>query len=42
MIFLRDEETANRWTETEQGHRNAFVLAGAVELAAAFFRPLLD
>jgi hypothetical protein len=42
MVFLRDEETATRWAEEEDGSRDVFDLSDAIEFAAAFFRPLLD
>jgi hypothetical protein len=41
MIFLRDEETAREWKEEEPHARDIAALQVAVELAAAYFLPLV-
>ena len=41
MIFLRDEETADRWVTEEAGIRDAFALIEAVRFAGAYFCPLV-
>jgi mercuric reductase len=42
MVFLRDEETARRWHETDPASIELFTLAEAIELGEAFFVPLLE
>jgi mercuric reductase len=42
MVFLKDEETANRWRNTDPASIELLTLSEAVELGAAFFLPLLE
>jgi len=41
MVFLRDGAAAATWRNTAPGTRDCFNLAEAIELATAFFTPLL-
>jgi mercuric reductase len=42
MVFLKDEETANRWRETDAASIEILTLPEALELGMAFFLPLLE
>jgi len=42
MMFLANEETANRWLAESADTREIFDLQSAVEFAAAFFVPLVE
>jgi len=39
-VFLQDRATAAAWHQEDRGNISTFDLPDAVELAAAFFRPL--
>lgn len=41
MVFLRDREMSREWQGDEPDVRHTFTLAEAVEIAAAFFSPLV-
>jgi mercuric reductase len=42
MVFLRDEETAHRWRNTDPASIELLTLPEAIELGVAFFLPLLE
>ena len=42
MIFLRDNETAQKWLADGSGGREVFTLQEAVQFASRFFVPLLS
>ncbi len=41
MIFLKDEEIANKWLAEDTDNREIFTLDEAIEFASSFFKPLV-
>ncbi len=41
MIFLRDEEIANKWLAEDTDNREIFSIDEAIEFASLFFKPLI-
>jgi mercuric reductase len=42
MIFLKDEEIANKWFSEDTDNREIFTIDEAIEFASLFFKPLVS
>ncbi|NOQ68498.1 MAG: hypothetical protein GQ573_00075 [Gammaproteobacteria bacterium] len=42
MIFLKDEEIANKWLAEDTDNREIFTIDEAIEFASSFFKPLIS